>query len=953
MKLWVIVAVGLLIHLVFFFSVFEVFFATPLVTDLTPHKSPLPPPAKRLVFIVADGLRADKILQIQPDGKSAAPFLRKIIQEKGGWGISHAAVPTATRPGHVALTAGFYEDPTSVAKDLQGKEVVFDTVFNESQYTWSWDTPKFLAKVTGGNQDRMFSDKYPGHMKYLAGINAKDMDTWVFDEFQKLFLEAKEDTTLQSKLSNERILFFLHLGGLDHSGYIVRPSSPSYLEHIRFVDDGVQKLVSTMEQHYGSDGKTAYVFTSDHGMTDWGAHGDGTADETLTPLIVWGPGLRKPSTETTKYADGLSEAWGLQDIRRTDINQASMAGLLAALVGIPFPKNAVLPMPDNVFDVSDEEMAQMLYANLQQLLAQVQGMREERETRSIKFAFTPFQPLSAGTLEDIKDRISRQLASKQFKEAIQECQQSISLALRGIRYYTTYDRNHLWFAVVSGYVGWMVYLVSLMFEENDVSASMPYPAQLSRRYKAGIIFFFLLLAVITFVVLFVQHTVWTQYIYVLLPYPIWLAVCLRFDVYRQMLVFSGSLKPLLPYIALTFLGLQAGVMGFYYKQLMVLPILCFAAWPWLSKQDLLDKGIMIQWSASCVAMGVFALIPTGTRELQFNLVVIGGVLAIIVAFYVMRSFANRQLARRKQFLIYGFQILMMALAIFIMRHTAALAANDKRTPLVSQILSWIIFILAIVEPFLVTTDIRCRLFAVALAWMGPYILLGISYEVIFMVIMCWNLYIWMLVEARLATSYMELPTAADTSKAASSKATPDNPAKILESVDFVMLYNESTNGKSLQGMVRADLRRVFYAINLIILSLYGTGNVTSVNSFDPAAVFCFLTISDPPTMGIFIVLKIATPFIYVMCAMVTVGLVTRVPMKSYSLLFLLMGDFIAMQFFMFVTDEGPWDHVGATVSHYVIFQIIHMVLMIFYGFSYLLTSCSICCFNQRQTSQRT
>ena len=30
--------------------------------------------------------------------------------------MSHAAVPTATRPGHVAITAGFYEDPTSVAK---------------------------------------------------------------------------------------------------------------------------------------------------------------------------------------------------------------------------------------------------------------------------------------------------------------------------------------------------------------------------------------------------------------------------------------------------------------------------------------------------------------------------------------------------------------------------------------------------------------------------------------------------------------------------------------------------------------------------------------------------------------------------------------------------------------------------------------------------------------------
>ncbi|XP_060561054.1 GPI ethanolamine phosphate transferase 1-like [Ruditapes philippinarum] len=182
MKLWLVIAVGMVIHAIFFFSIFEIYFATPLVNGMTPYRSPLKPPARRLVFIVADGLRADKIMELMPNGKSPAPFLRNIIQTKGGWGVSHAAVPTATRPGHVALTAGFYEDPTSVAKDLQGKEVMFDTVFNESQYTWSWDTPKFLAKVTGGNANRMFSSKYPGHMKWLAGINAEDMDSWVFRE---------------------------------------------------------------------------------------------------------------------------------------------------------------------------------------------------------------------------------------------------------------------------------------------------------------------------------------------------------------------------------------------------------------------------------------------------------------------------------------------------------------------------------------------------------------------------------------------------------------------------------------------------------------------------------------------------------------------------------------------------------------------------------------------------
>ena len=96
-------------------------------------------------------------------------------------------------------------------------------------------------------------------------------------------------------------------------------------------------MENIFEDFYHRDGRTAYVMTSDHGMTNWGSHGAGHPHETQTPLLAWGAGIRGPvqvddHTISEDVTDEMAK-WNLSRLKRTDVNQADIAPLLTSLIG--------------------------------------------------------------------------------------------------------------------------------------------------------------------------------------------------------------------------------------------------------------------------------------------------------------------------------------------------------------------------------------------------------------------------------------------------------------------------------------------------------------------------------------------------------------------------------------------------------------------------------------------
>lgn len=243
------------------------------------------------------------------------------------------------------MLAGFYEDVSAVTLGWKHNPVEFDSVFNQSRSSYMWGSPDILPMFSHG-LSHVKGWMYTHEEEDFASSNAANLDRWVFDRVLFFFKEMEEKQE-RGKLEEDKQIFFLHLLGLDTNGHGFKPHSEKYLSNIQVVDEGI-KNISHFFNDFFKDDKTAFIFTSDHGMTDWGSHGSGTDDEILTPLVAWGSGVQKKPLKQV-------------------INQVDIAPFISALLGIAVPMNSVGVLPLNFLNGLPQFKYQAACANLQQV----------------------------------------------------------------------------------------------------------------------------------------------------------------------------------------------------------------------------------------------------------------------------------------------------------------------------------------------------------------------------------------------------------------------------------------------------------------------------------------------------------------------------------------------------------------------------------------------------------
>ena len=187
-----------------------------------------------------------------------------------------------------------------------------------------------------------------------------------------------------------------HMLGADHVGHTYGATTDEMEDKLRENDQDVRDIVETLRAD-ARFAETLFFVFGDHGMTDHGDHGGGTADETESFLLVYHPWASK-CTESGKMPDET-------------MPQVDFAPTLASLVGVPIPYGNLGTVNEKIFNIAhggkprDDDAftaySHAVFSNAEQIWTYINTYGDAERS-------SPFRAEDETRLRDVMHRMTRE-----------------------------------------------------------------------------------------------------------------------------------------------------------------------------------------------------------------------------------------------------------------------------------------------------------------------------------------------------------------------------------------------------------------------------------------------------------------------------------------------------------------------------------------------------------------
>ncbi|XP_065165010.1 GPI ethanolamine phosphate transferase 1 isoform X3 [Atheta coriaria] len=713
-----------------------------------------------------------------------------------------------------------------------------------------------------------------------ATLKEADID---FEQFQLYPCIHKFDKIECEQLCKTGNVFFLHLLGMDTAGHVHKPDSKEYIDNLHAVDKGIRETSFLFEEFF-NDNETAFLVTADHGMTNWGSHGDGSEHETEVPYILWGKGVKENKL-------------------RHDLKQTDLAPLLSSLIGVPIPVNSIGILPHKLLNGTYDQISEAVMANVMQHVEQYTLLRREFDLDPLFTEYPMFENNYVGHfITKMETLLKRGDREKNVVRMGEEFMKDILAANAYMRNY--YFRPKV-ITVMLGFFLWIIYLSLSIHVRDEVK---PIPTFRSCRIGMRFLTVLLLIAAVYYLnSLKVKCFTYT--------YPVFLLSVLALffedeDVVNQLWIIL-NMPNKTTIIARTIVYgvlVQLLVFGFFNRMFCagVVVILAF----WLTQNDCAMKS-KVTWLITTCTLALLQMLEPSTKFNYYGLA-IGSFLWLVI--YISYIYAEgREYIKRfdLKYKTMTTNIIMTPLVLYLVSAANALHvayAFDSEIGLsdMNLVISWVVTAAILFLIPVAPKGVLTRFGHICASLIIPYTLMAVNIDLIFYSVLVLTLYYWMEIESK-----MELPSQ------------NKNPLKELH---FLVKYIPS-------GSVKVpDLyRRTYFYLALTVCYFFAIGNMASFNGFDPQWTRTYVATFNPFLMAALIVIKMIIPFFLITCAFYAIVLHSKANDTKVFTVLLLFLDQMVLNFMLFVRNEGSWLEIGKSLSHFAVMEAMAVVMLVFYA----------------------